>query len=132
MDALRLTGNQAQRLGNGGSGRIENGHRLPTWLLREPLPLATQADHPHFHGPLQLLAGPDRLECGWWTATDDAAGAAAPVAGRATAGPALRDYFIAHDERAGLLWVYRERLRRAGTAATASSDGCWFLQGVYA
>ena len=130
-DALRLTG-KAQRPGHGGPGRSPNGHWLPTWLLREPLPLATRAGHPHFHGPLHLLAGPDRLEFGWWTTTGAADGATAPVVGRVTDGTALRDYFIAHDEQAGLLWVYRERLRRAGAAATAASDGCWFLQGVYA
>ncbi len=132
-DAMQLTG-KAHRPGSADLRHLKNGNWLPTWLLREPLPLATLENHPCFYGPLQLLAGPDRLEVGWWTAIPADEEAAAAV-GRLACGPALRDYFIAHDAQAGLLWVYRERLRRAGTAArgtAALSDGCWFLQGLYA
>ena len=69
-------------------------------------------------GPLRLLAGPQRLETGWWDA--------------GAQGPALRDYFIARSDEAGLLWVYRERLaaRSGGEAETAPVR--WFLHGLYA
>ncbi len=71
----------------------------PPWLLPQPLRLEVRGENPHYHGPLRLLAGPQRLETGWW---DDGA-----------QGLALRDYFIARSDEAGLLWVYRERPRQS-------------------
>ncbi|MGH6649142.1 Y-family DNA polymerase [Aquabacterium sp.] len=59
-------------------------HPQPAWLLAEP-----QALNLH---PLQLLAGPHRVESGWWD-------------GQSVA----RDYYLAHNDQAGLLWVFRER-----------------------
>ena len=88
----------------------------PTWLLHPPLGLAVLRHTPHYQGPLTLLAGPQRLEAGWW----DLARAGQPPT--ATPGLALRDYFIARSEQAGLLWVYRQRL--GGPAQ-------WFLQGLF-
>ena len=90
----------------------------PPWLLPQPLRLEVKGEKPHYYGPLRLLAGPQRLETGWW---DDSA-----------QGPASRDYFIARSDEAGLLWVYRERLaaRSGGDAETAPVR--WFLQGIYA
>ena len=45
-----------------------------------------------------------------------------PAGGTGAPGPALRDYFIARSEEAGLLWVYRERLAaRAGGEAEAAT-----------
>ncbi len=82
----------------------------PPWLLPQPLPLEVRGEKPHYHGPLRLLAGPQRLEAGWW---DDGA-----------QGLALRDYFIARSDEAGLLWVYRERLQPNAVR--------WYLQGIYA
>lgn len=79
----------------------------PTWLLHPPLALAVLHHIPHYLGPLTLLAGPQRLEAGWW-------GQASPLA--------LRDYFIAHSEQAGLLWVFQQRLGESGQ---------WFLQGLF-
>lgn len=106
----------------------------PTWLLNPPLALAVLRHTPHYHGPLTLLAGPQRLEAGWWCAagagqalnpasTVSTAPTAASTPTPATApGVALRDYFIAQSEQAGLLWVYRQRL--GGPAQ-------WFLQGLF-
>lgn len=82
----------------------------PPWLLPQPLRLEVRGEKPQYHGPLRLLAGPQRLETGWW---DDGA-----------QGPALRDYFIARSDEAGLLWVYRERLQPNAVR--------WYLQGIYA
>jgi protein ImuB len=59
--------------------------------------------------PLQLLAGPQRLECGWWDGQ-----------------PALRDYFIAQAAGGALVWVYRHRL------PVGPGEPGWFLQGLFA
>ena len=92
----------------------------PTWLLREPLPLDVQGDdQPCHHGPLRLLTGPRRIEAGWWP-DDDAP--AAPAA--------ARDYYIAQNPAAELLWIYRERATSAQQGA--SNQPRWFLQGLYA
>jgi protein ImuB len=88
----------------------------PTWLLPQPLQLEVRGEKPQYHGPLRLLAGPQRLETGWWDA--------------AAQSPAMRDYFIARSEEAGLLWVYRERL--AARAGEEIAPVRWFLHGVYA
>lgn len=85
----------------------------PTWLLAEPLKLAVVQQHPHYQGPLTLLAGPQRLEAGWWGGGD----------------LALRDYFVARGSLAVLLWIYRERLAVTGAAP---SVGHWYLHGFFA
>ncbi|MGB3070131.1 MAG: DNA polymerase Y family protein [Ottowia sp.] len=89
----------------------------PTWLLREPLPLEVQDGQPCHRGVLRLLTGPRRIEAGWW-------GAAMPAQGV----PAARDYYIAQNPTAELLWVYRER----PTSQYESQKPRWFLQGLYA
>lgn len=89
----------------------------PTWLLREPLPLEVRDGQPCHRGLLRLLTGPCRIEAGWW-------GAAMPEQGR----PAARDYYIAQNPAAELLWVYQERQ----TSHQKSHDPRWFLQGMYA
>ncbi|MFO6419927.1 Y-family DNA polymerase [Hylemonella sp. W303a] len=86
----------------------------PPWVLREPLRLEMQGDRPYYQGPLRMLAGPERLETGWWSFS-----AAAEREGEALA---LRDYYVAHSPQAGLLWVYRRR---------SAGEPAWFLQGVY-
>lgn len=80
----------------------------PTWLCDPPEPLPLR-DHRPCHGsPLALLAGPERIEAGWW---DDA--------------PVARDYYIAENQTGQLLWIFRER--RPSEAADA-----WFLHGLFA
>ena len=49
-----------------------------------------------------LLAGPERIESGWWDGDD-----------------AKRDYFVARLPNAALAWVYRE-------------EGDWYLHGLFA
>lgn len=79
----------------------------PLWLLPAPQPLHERDRRPLLDGrPLRLLAGPERLETGWW---DDHL--------------ALRDYFIAEDSTGALVWIYRQR-------ALADGPG-WFLQGLF-
>ena len=80
----------------------------PAWLLSEPQPLAIRADRPWFEAlPIQLVAGPERIEAGWW---DDA--------------PATRDYYIGENAAGRLVWIYRERL-------AISEEALWFLQGLF-
>lgn len=77
----------------------------PFWLLEQPLPLSVREHRPFYGSPLRLLAGPERIESGWW---DGAL--------------ALRDYFVAQGEEGACYWVYRER--DAGSAR-------WFLHGLF-
>lgn len=86
----------------------------PPWILREPLRLELQGDRPLYQGPLRMLAGPERLETGWWSFST--------AAEREGEELALRDYYVAHSPGAGLLWVYRRR---------SAGEPAWFLQGVY-
>lgn len=96
----------------------------PTWWLPRPLPLAVRQGRPHHHGALQLLSGPHRVESGWWDGPT-----------RAVA----RDYFVAHGQAVGLVWVYRERGAAplpadgppTGGAPRAYGGAGWFLHGVF-
>jgi protein ImuB len=38
----------------------------PSWVLAQPLRLATRAHRPIYQGVLHLLTGPHRVEGGWW------------------------------------------------------------------
>jgi len=76
----------------------------PFWLLERPQALEEKESTPCHHGPLKLLAGPERIESGWWDGADTA-----------------RDYFIARAGNEALLWVYRER----------SPAGAWYLHGIF-
>ena len=66
----------------------------PLWLLSTPRPLreTNAAPHDHDGDPLSLLAGPERIEAGWWDGQHIA-----------------RDYFVARNTAQSLLWIYRER-----------------------
>jgi protein ImuB len=86
----------------------------PSWLLDAPQRLSTVHDQPQYFGPLQLLAGPQRIEGGWWQLGPD---------GRHHT-QAQRDYFIAQSAQAGLLWIFSERLN--------PSEQGWFLHGFFA
>ena len=95
----------------------KSGVFYPTWLLAEPLRLAVQQQVPQYQGALTLLAGPQRLETGWWTQGGrlERANAAA-----------LRDYYVARSQQAQLLWIYRERLN------ARQSQSHWYLHGLFA
>lgn len=66
----------------------------PLWLLEPPRRLG--------EGDFALLAGPERIEAGWWDGED-----------------VLRDYFIARTRAGSLSWIYR------------APEG-WFLHGLFA
>ena len=101
----------------------------PAWLLRSPRRLAVQGNRPCHHGLLRLLAGPHRFEAGWWSCAAGGEGAADP--GQPCAGLALRDYFVAHNDAVGLVWVFRERLAPQAGAPAAAQPQRWFLHGIF-
>ncbi len=72
------------------------GSRRPLWVLAEPQPLG------RWDG--LLLAGPERIETGWWDGRD-----------------VRRDYYVALTGEGLGLWIYRERPPAGG----------WFLHGVF-
>jgi protein ImuB len=88
----------------------------PSWLLPEPLRLEVRGSVPHYGGPLRRLARLYRVETGWW---EDGK-------------PALRDYFIARSEEAGLVWIYRERPPSMARGLESAGEFHWYLQGLYA
>lgn len=69
----------------------------PSWLLERPLPVD--------EGKLELVAGPERIACGWWDGDE-----------------ANRDYFVV-EFGAALAWAYREKI---------GSEGRWFVHGFFA
>lgn len=77
----------------------------PLWLLDPPRQLSSQAGQPQCQGQLELLAGPERIEAGWWDG-----------------GKACRDYYVARNPRGETLWIYREHQREAP----------WYLHGIFA
>lgn len=84
----------------------------PTWVLQEPLKLAVRKNRPVYQGELQLLAGPQCVEAGWWDRDE------ASDEGRLV----VRDYWLAESKHAGLLWIFQAKL----------DDGvAWFLHGVF-
>ena len=106
-----------------------DGALWPAWLLRTPQRLAVQGHRPCHHGLLRLLAGPHRFEAGWWSCAE-APPSEGPQGAEATttATLALRDYFVAHNDVAGLVWVFRERLP---SSATGWGQPRWFLHGLF-
>ncbi len=69
----------------------------PIWLLPEPRPLSSIDS-------LMLLAGPERIESGWWDGED-----------------VRRDYFVARTRNSALWWIFR-RLDPAGG---------WYVHGYF-
>jgi protein ImuB len=76
----------------------------PLWRLERPKPVAERNGRPWLNGPLTLLAGPQRIESGWWDGHD-----------------ARRDYFIALDSKQRWVWLYR----------TCKEPFGWFWHGCY-
>ena len=88
----------------------------PTSVFPEPIRLAMRNERPLYQGLLLLLAGPHRVEGGWWhRTTEDGEQKTLNVA---------RDYWVALSEHASLLWVFQTRL--------ANDETAWFLHGIFA
>jgi protein ImuB len=74
------------------------------WLLPTPQSLVAGGSGPKLQGELELLAGPERIEAGWWD------------------GEAVnRDYFVARNPTGETFWIYREHHHPAA----------WYLHGVF-
>lgn len=97
-------------------GSVPTAPRRPLWLFETPRPVAV--------GCLELLAGPERIEAGWWD------------------NPVARDYYVAAGADGAQCWVFRE-LEAAGAThdadgrdpAPAGADAAaqrWFLHGYFA
>jgi len=76
----------------------------PLWLLEAPRRLQVLGEAPVLDGPLTLLAGPERIESGWWDGNDVG-----------------RDYFVAQDTSGTRCWIFREH----------GGDASWYLQGLF-
>jgi len=81
----------------------------PLLILPAPQPLPQQDGHPGYGGRLALVAGPERIEAGWWDFGDPH---------RPTV---HRDYFVARNRRGQTLWIYRELKQPRG----------WYLHGFF-
>ncbi len=82
----------------------------PLWLLPAPVALAERDAVPLCAGtPLALVAGPERIESGWWD-------------GRWVE----RDYFVARDAGGALAWIFRPR------APDPNLRQRWYLHGRFA
>lgn len=89
-----------------GQGAAELRYPLrPAWLLSRPRPLAGHGAGPWLAGPMALLAGPERIESGWWDGA-----------------PVRRDYYQAWAASGARCWVYQE----------LDSPPRWFLHGLFA
>jgi protein ImuB len=64
-----------------------------------------QAGKPTLQGELQLRAGPERIEAGWWDGDE-----------------VQRDYFVATSARGEAYWIYREH----------RDLSAWYLHGLFA
>ena len=108
--ATRRTGpfDKSAKVGQPAPGTGQ-GLARPLWLLDAPESLREVDGRPFRGGPLQLLAGPERIESGWWD-------------GGEQQGDLRRDYFIALASDARWLWIYRE----------CRSPAHWYLHGVFA
>jgi protein ImuB len=87
-----------------GEGRGPSSPR-PAWLLPRPHKLVSRDGRPTLQGELELRAGPERIEAGWWDGNE-----------------ARRDYFVAANPRGETFWIYREH----------RDPSAWYLHGVFA
>ena len=69
----------------------------PLWLLPQPRPINDN--------DIALLAGPERIEAGWWDGKS-----------------VQRDYYIARNGRGAVLWIYRQHHEPIR----------WYIHGVFA
>ncbi len=76
----------------------------PTWLLQRPQRLITQEGTPSYQGPLDLVAGPERIEAGWWDGAE-----------------VSRDYYVAANPRGESFWIFREH----------RNAQAWYMHGVF-
>ncbi|HWK53089.1 MAG TPA: hypothetical protein VNR18_01865, partial [Hyphomicrobiales bacterium] len=76
----------------------------PLWLLDTPRALHVADTGPRCQGHLRFLAGPERIESGWWDGQ-----------------PARRDYYVVRNAQGETFWIYREHQR----------EEAWYLHGIF-
>jgi protein ImuB len=77
----------------------------PAWLLQRPHRLVLEGGNPVLQGALELGAGPERIEAGWWDGEE-----------------VRRDYYVASNPRGETFWIFREH----------RDPAAWYLHGVFA
>jgi protein ImuB len=77
----------------------------PAWLLNRPHRLIARDGSPSYQGDLELRAGPERIEAGWWDGEE-----------------VRRDYYVATNPRGETFWIFREH----------RDPSAWYLHGVFA
>ena len=77
----------------------------PVWLVHRPQRLIVNDGSPSLQGALALIAGPERIECGWWDGEE-----------------VRRDYFVAANPNGETFWIFREH----------RDPSAWYLHGVFA
>jgi len=77
----------------------------PAWLLHNPQRLIVEDEQPSLQGKLELIAGPERIESGWWDAEE-----------------VNRDYYVAANGQGERYWIFREH----------QGPQAWYLHGVFA
>jgi protein ImuB len=82
-----------------------NDNPRPAWLLNRPHRLITRDGDPSYQGDLELRAGPERIEAGWWDGEE-----------------VRRDYYVATNPRGETFWIFREH----------RDPSAWYLHGVFA
>ncbi|MFT7132092.1 MAG: protein ImuB [Cyclobacteriaceae bacterium] len=87
--------------------QLPDSHR-PIFLLTPPRVMQTDDYQPYLDGKLTLLAGPERIDFGWWD--------------RPTLNETItRDYYVAADSKSGALyWVFHY-----------VHYGKWYLHGIF-
>ena len=78
--------------------------KRPIWLLQRPHRLVTQEGKPSLQGSLSLVAGPERIESGWWDGHE-----------------VSRDYYVASNPNGETYWIYREH----------HDPNAWYMHGVF-
>jgi len=81
----------------------------PAWLLAKPIALLMRNHRPFYGSPLKMASAPERIEAGWWSASQ------------------TRDYFVAEGQDHAHYWVYRERI----VGGAGESEPRWFLHGLF-
>ena len=74
-------------------------------LLSRPQKLVTEEGAPVLQGALTMLAGPERIEAGWWDGEE-----------------VRRDYYVASNASGETFWIFREHQGAQG----------WYLHGLFA
>lgn len=77
----------------------------PVWLLKRPQRLIVREGRPTLQGELDIAAGPERIESGWWDGEE-----------------VRRDYYVACNARGETFWIFREH----------RDPSAWYLHGAFA